>query len=154
MESDAKVARICEKLCKVYEVSCYTVNWVMKGSLNVGYGERTPFPRPQPGKAALGIERAWGRRILDKRVCRATGRRFRERASQRLYAKRLTRCWYDQGSGTRRECKLVDDTVIKNQELLSDCTRRASRTRQREWEENGRRVGVECGKRDFTGAVC
>lgn len=43
--------------------------------------------------------------------------------------------------------------VIKIQELLLDCTGRASRMRQRDWEEKERWDGVDCGMRDLTGEI-
>jgi len=43
----------------------------------------------------LGIERGYGRQILDQRVCTASGRLSCERAPQRLEEKRLTRRWND-----------------------------------------------------------
>ena len=39
--------------------------------------------------------------------------------------------------------------MIKVQERLSDCAPKALQMKQREWEEKERRVGVDCGRRDF-----
>ena len=51
---------------KVYEASCYTVDWVMED---------------------IGMERAYGRRILCESVCRGTGGISCERASQHFLRK-------------------------------------------------------------------
>jgi len=43
----------------------------------------------------------------------------------------------------------VNSTVIKVQERLSDCARRASQMRPHEWEEMERWAGVNCDGRDL-----
>ena len=42
----------------------------------------------------------------------------------------------------------VNNAVIRVQERLSDCAPKALHMKQREWEKE-RRVGVDCGRRDF-----
>ena len=49
---------------------------------------------------------------------------------------------------------IVYISITAGVETTSDCTRRASRMRQQEWEEIGRRVSVDCGRRGFTDAIC